>query len=492
MPRQSSDPYNDLSTTRLLHSLFNRSISQPGIRALILLITLVSLYTIYGSFNFYRDPLSIFFSEEHGYDRFYSARRALEADEFMDAAKANPDIIQKHLGRSGKNPAICATFITVGRDMEEEQYVDTAIGSMLANMSSAERELIHLKIFFADVPNPGTQHRSYPSLVMSGVADEVYTYKTSLPQNIKEPVMKNLVEFASNHHNPHALEKKSMHDYSHSINQCLHTTNAPYIAIFEDDIILADGWAARTLTNLRRIEEMMQDPMRRNPERGRVDAGRPNSWLYLRLFNQERSFGWAGGAGFRSNNVHIISLAISAPLFIILLVARRFLPRRLGRHLDGWVLFIVCGVSVPLFLWLFYASGKASLIGSPPGVHEEFFGCCSQALVYNRQHAQPLADDLIGRMFHEEGGRGDMITREFAWNRGLSRISAYPMVAQHIGEVTSADTDSEETKKIWSMEFESYSANKLAREHENMVGDLFGEDAVKQMYNMWSDSGQSA
>ena len=487
--QHNKDPFNDLPTSHLLHSLFNRSVSQPGIRALILLVTLVSLYAIYGSFNFYRDPLSIFFSEEHGYDRFYSARRQAEADEFLDAAKANPDLIRSHLGKAGKSPEICATFITVGRDVEEEQYVDSAIGSFFANMSKAEREAVHLKIFFADVPNPGTQHKSYPSLTLAGVADESYTYKTTLPNKIKEFTIKNLVEFASNHQNPHALEKKSLHDYAYAINRCLQTTDAPYIVMFEDDILLADGWASRTLLNLRRIEDMMKDPKRRKPERGLVDPGRPNSWLYLRLFNQERSFGWAGGAGFTGNNVHIISLAVSIPLFFILLIARRTLPRRLSRHIDGWVVFIVCGISVPLFLWLFYASGKASLIGAPAGVHEEFFGCCSQALVYNRQHAQALSDFYMGKMMHEEGGRGDMLSREFAWNWGLARFSAYPVVAQHLGVVSASGTDSEETKRIWSMDFESLRSHRLADEHTRMVGELFGQEAANSMGTMWSRNG---
>ena len=482
MPKHQGDPFSDAPTSQLFQSLFHRSVSQPGIRALVLLFFLVSAYAIYGSFNFYRDPLSIFFSDEHGYDRFYSAYRQAEADELIDAAKANPDLVRTHIGKAGKEPQICATFITVGRDTEEEQYVDSAVGSFLANMSRPEREDVHLKIFFADVPNPGTQHKSFPSLTLAGVADEAYTYKTTLPNNIKEFTIKNLVEFASNHQNPHALEKKALHDYAYALNRCLQTTQAPYIAMFEDDIILADGWAARTMLNLRQIEDMMKNPMRRNPERGRIDPGRPNSWLYLRLFNQERSFGWAGGAGFTSNNVHIISLAISAPLFIILLIARRWcLPRRLGRHIDGWVLFIVCGISVPLFLWLFYASGKASLVGSPPGVHEEFFGCCSQALVYNRAHAQALSDFLMGKMMHEEGGRGDMLHKEFAWNWGLARMSAYPMVAQHTGMVSASETDDDETKRIWSMDFESFKPWRLWEQHLGMVGDLYGEDAMKRM-----------
>ena len=478
--KRNDDIYGDVPTSYLLRSLFHRSINQPGVRALILLISLVTLYTIYGSFNFYRDPLSVFFSEEHGYDRFYSAQRQAEADEFINAATANPDLVRTVVGKSGRTPSMCATFITVGRTTEKkEQFVDSAVGSFLANMSRAEREDIHLKIFFADVPNPGQQHHSYASLTTAEVADETYTYKTTLPNKIKEFTIKNLVEFASNHQNPRALEKKNLYDYAHALSRCIQTTNAQYIAILEDDVLLADGWAARTLINLKTVEAMMRDPMRRKPERGYIEPGRPNSWLYLRMFNQERSFGWAGGDGFWSNNVHKISFAISIPLCIILLVSRRYvLPRRLAKHIDGWVIFLVCGVSVPLFLWLFYASGKASLLGSPPGVHEEFFGCCGQALVYNRAHAQALADYMTSKMVHDEGGSVEHAAEEFAWNWGLARLSGYPMVAQHL---SLTEKDEKDHERIWSMEFESQKPWRLADDHVSMVGAMYGEDAMKRM-----------
>ncbi|RWA04307.1 hypothetical protein EKO27_g10799 [Xylaria grammica] len=55
---------------------------QPGVRALALLLALVTVYVTYGYFHFYRDPLSIFFSEQHGFDRFYSATREAEAAAF--------------------------------------------------------------------------------------------------------------------------------------------------------------------------------------------------------------------------------------------------------------------------------------------------------------------------------------------------------------------------------------------------------------------------
>ncbi|KAI1375708.1 hypothetical protein F4677DRAFT_422179 [Hypoxylon crocopeplum] len=461
------------------------ALGQPGIRALLLLVTLVSLYAIYGCFYFYRDPLSIFFSEKHGFDRFYSATRQAEADEFIDAAIANPDSIRQHLGKAGADPQICAVFITVGRDIEGRQYIDSAVGSFMANMSRAEREAIHLKLFFADVPDPITQHKSFTKLTAADIADDVFTYSSSLPSSDKDRIIHVLMEFAKDRQNKHALERKTVYDYAYALDRCVKTTEAPYIALLEGDILLADGWAARTFMNLRTIEEMMKDPRRRVPERGRIEPGTPNSWLYLRLFNQERSFGWSGGTGFTSNNIHVISIVVSIPLLLVLLLARRQLPRHLARHLDGWALLVICGVAVPLFIWLFYASGKASLIGSPPGVREEFFGCCNQALVYNRAHAGGLADFMKSASARESPGRSDMLPKDFAWNHGLARVSAYPMLAQHAGRVSAIDTSNDEAKRVWSMAFEDLRPAKLARDHVRDVRELFGEEAVEQMGRPW-------
>ncbi|KAI1100702.1 hypothetical protein F4804DRAFT_35929 [Jackrogersella minutella] len=457
----------------------NDALSQPGIRALLLLVTLVSLYFLYGSLYFYRDPLSIFFSEEHGFDKFYSATRQFEADQFLDSAIASS--AQWQLGKANADPQICAVFITVWRDMVGRQYIDTALGSFLANMSRAERETVHLKLFFADVPNPDTQHKSYTKLATADIVDEVFTYNSTLPSQQKESKIHELTLFAKDRQNKHALERKTVYDYAYALDRCLQTTDAPYIAILEGDILLADGWAARTLRNLQIIEEMMKDPRRHDPKKGEIEPGVPNTWLYLRLFNQERSYGWSGGPGFKSNNVHIISVAVAIPLLLILLLARRQLPRHLGRHLDGWTLLVVCGVAVPLLIWLFYASGKAALIGAPPGVHEEWFGCCNQALVYNREHAKGLANYMMTASRRESPGRSDMLPKQFAWDHGLARISAYPMLAQHAGRVSAIDTSNDEAKRVWSMAFEDFKPNKLARDHVRDVRDLFGDEAAEQM-----------
>ncbi|KAI1342267.1 hypothetical protein F5Y15DRAFT_336203 [Xylariaceae sp. FL0016] len=457
-------------------------LGQPGTRALLLLLTLIGLYVTYGFFNFYRDPLSIFFSEKHGFDQFYSLTRQAEANQYLEYLETDRESSIPFPEKAGSNPSICAVFITVGREIAGRQYVDTAIGSFLANLSRAEREEMHLKLFFADVPNPEVQHKSYEALAAANLADDILTYPATLPDRQKERKMQTLERWASDRQNKHALERKTVHDYAYALDRCVKTTDAPYIAIFEGDILLADGWAARTLKDLQAIDKMMAEPTRQTPQRGQVEPGRPSSWLYLRLFNQERSFGWSGGIGFRSNNVHIISLAVGIPLLFVLLLSRRMLlPRHLARHLDGWVMFLVCGVAVPLFVWLFFASGKASLVGAPSGVREEFFGCCNQALVYNRAHAQDLSDFMMAATAKESPGRSDMLPKDFAFEHGLARISAYPMLAQHAGRVSAIDTSSDEARRVWSMAFENFKPSQLALEHQKNVRELFGDDAASDM-----------
>ncbi|KAI1171464.1 hypothetical protein F4777DRAFT_53110 [Nemania sp. FL0916] len=456
---------------------------QPGIRALALLLSIVSLYATYGYFHFYRDPLSIFFSETHGFDQFYSATRQAEAGAFLDALEANPHTTSSGLGKAGPRPELCAVFLTIGRNMAGRQYVETAVGSFLANMSRAERAAIHLKLFFADVPTPETQHKSYARLAAADIADDIMTYPSSLSDRDRKIQMSLLEKWSKDRTDKAMIERKTVYDYAYALRQCVQTSDAPYIALFEDDILLADGWAARTLRDLHTVEEMMKDPRRQTPAAGRIAPGTPNSWLYLRMFNQERSSGWGGGYGFRSNNAHVISLAVSIPLFAFLLLARRyFVSRSLARQLDGWVLLIICGVAVPLFVWLFFASGKASLLGSSPGVYEEWFGCCSQALVFNREHAQALSDFLMKATTKPgRAGRGDMLPKDFAWEHGLARISAYPMLAQHLGRISATGTTSVEAGRIWSTAFEDLKAHKLAEDHVHNVELLFGKDAASEM-----------
>lgn len=129
--------------------------------------------------------------------------------------------------------------------------------------------------------------------------------------------------------------------------------------MFEDDIILAHGWLIRPLSGLRRM------PFRTSQD---------NSRLFLRLFNQERSTGWANyqvGGNHELWIVRAIALAVSAPLF---LARRRWVLLR--RSVDPVAIVLLVAVVIPALLVLFFQSGKAPMLPPSPGVFKEPFGCC--------------------------------------------------------------------------------------------------------------------
>ena len=67
---------------------------------------------------------------------------------------------------------------------------------------------------------------------------------------------------------------KAVFDHIHALSDC-YETQADWIIIFEDDILLADGLFAKTKQAVQSFSEDAKDDM-----------------LFMRLFNQERSTGW--------------------------------------------------------------------------------------------------------------------------------------------------------------------------------------------------------
>ena len=256
-----------------------------------------------------------------------------------------------------------------------------------------------------------------------------------------------------------------MLDYTLALSHCHSATSAPYIAVFEDDILLAEGWFARTLVALREVSQRMEARDQAQTQTlahlkqdtttssDRTSAPNPSDkWLYLRLFNQERSIGWSGTRPL-SNNEPLLILIISPSVLLVLLFLRRYsralpLPlsysRLLRSLLTPGVLAVLSLLLIPSIIVLFFASGKASLVGHGSGVYDEPFGCCSQALVFNRARVSGLVGylrdnyaarpDLPSAARRKEVGKYDMMTRDYARGYGLTRWSMYPVVVQHVGE----------------------------------------------------------
>lgn len=207
---------------------------------------------------------------------------------------------------------------------------------------------------------------------------------------------------------------KGVYDYLYALENC-YDTQSSWIIIFEDDIILADGWFVKTLQAVADIQQLFATSNRH--------------WLFLRLFNQERSTGWASSTP-GQNHEMIISLLIIAPTFSALSFLRRK-SAYLKRHLDNASLAIICLLAIPTFVILFFQAGKASMLPPTPGVRKEAFGCCSQALVFPRDQIPRVRDYLSQR----RSGQIDLMLDELAVRDSLDRYALYPVQVQHIGMV---------------------------------------------------------
>ena len=205
------------------------------------------------------------------------------------------------------------------------------------------------------------------------------------------------------------FETKGVFDYVYALGEC-YTAGTPYIGIFEDDIMLADGWLVRTLLALEKLP-----------------SSNDGSWLFMRLFNQERSTGWAHGH-IGGNKEHWIILGIGLGITILVLAARTF-SRSTRAHLDVGTLLVVVLLLNPALVVLFFQCGKASLLPPSPGVFAENFGCCSQAMVFPRAQVQAL----MGFLRKQKRGQVDLLLKKRALEMGLTRYSLYPVQAQHIG-----------------------------------------------------------
>ncbi|GAB1195407.1 hypothetical protein APSETT444_004666 [Aspergillus pseudonomiae] len=256
---------------------------------LILCLAFISWTIWYGKTYFYRDPGSIFYDEVHAFEQRYSLHRRSEVDAFIRLQ--NTTLTTEPPIKSGPNPTLCLAFSSVRRQTT----------SALATLTSQERQDLHVAIHIAE-PNPFS-HPNWNTTWLRTIADTFTTYNAS----IAELSHLSHLQLTSNY------AEKGIIDYTQALQLC-HTTGAPYIALFEDDILLANTWFIRTLLGL-----------------SQIPPSKANSWLFMRLFNQERSTGWASRA-IGGNNEHWIILAIAVSISLV-----GYLARRQSRIARSWV-----------------------------------------------------------------------------------------------------------------------------------------------------------
>jgi hypothetical protein len=263
-------------------------------------------------------------------------------------------------------------------------------------MTKSERQDLDLRVLFADT-NPDDHPLRNSTLLQ--LIDQSTTTKSI--------ITKDHLEFLRS--NP---SRKAPYDFSYALEYAYNSTATPYIALFEGDVMFAEGWLARTVHSLRQIAK------------GEVVPSGP--WLDLRLFNNEGSIGWESKSIF-GNNIPLIILIVSSCVFSLLQLLRYWSTAGY-RYVTSGVCAIICMVTVPLFIVLFYQSGKSSLLPPSPGTTQQQWGCCTQGVVIPRSQVLSLISALRDSSEH-----ADIIFIEHAKMKNLNRYVLNPVQLQHLG-----------------------------------------------------------
>ncbi|RAH78318.1 hypothetical protein BO86DRAFT_450381 [Aspergillus japonicus CBS 114.51] len=358
--------------------------------------------------RFWRDPHSAFFNDRYVYEWRYSLYREREGRRLITNHNTLAENSSSYTG-AGSNPLICAAFLTVRR--EEENYLEASVGSLLEGLTPLERRALFLNVIFVDT-DP-SQHPSWGQNWVHRLADHVGSY-----QNISMDQFHHLQDL-----------EKARNFYEKGA--CM-ATNATYLAMFEDDSIVADGWTAKTLEGVSDIARI-QTPKH-------VDNNHP--WVYLRLFFTETALSWTS-ADFAYRNMGWIFIGASLSLLAALMAVRRA-----------------------------YSSSHAYLDYPPmplSGVVEmNAHGCCTQGLVFPRDQV----DALIAHLTEVKAGQTDSIIEEYADAKSLTRYALAPQQLQHVGLKSSRDNLEINTRSTWAFRFEENKPADLRKEHEDLLRDV--------------------
>jgi len=250
--------------------------------------------------------------------------------------------------------------------------------------------------------------------------------------------------------------EKANHDFSLALEDCYHRSTSPYIALFEGDVLLANGWFARVRMGLEDIQKKMK--------------GKP--WLDMRLFNEERSIRWASEHPL-GNKVPIIILVTSTVIFAILSMIRRKVA---ASYLTYKSICAVCFVSVPVFVILFYRAGKASLLPPRPGVSVQDWGCCSQGLVFPREIVPNITTYL---RIHAKETAPDIQFLYYGRQEKLPRFVLNPIQVQHMGFSSIINPNRHTKDLLWSVAFENLRPKRLEADHKAMISRLYSSRTTK-------------
>ncbi|KAL9578427.1 MAG: hypothetical protein Q9212_005723 [Teloschistes hypoglaucus] len=365
-----------------------------------------------------RDPTSYFFSEASGHERRYSLYREKQAYDFLRSkndSSATPEKAQSE-------PFMCIGVATVART-SDQQYVRGTIGSLLQDMTQAERQSIYLMPFIAHANPHHHPIRAEPWLTT--LADRVLEYDVS-PEDLAM-----LQHFEEGHH----YRNKSMYDYGYLLDKC-HQTGASWIAMIEDDVLARDGWFPRVKYALQSVSDQHDS----------------KPWLYMRIFYTEGLLGWNSEEWTRYFGY---SLTCFLALSSILVITRSRFPRLL-RDLSNTKIAVLGLVVLPSFIILYFMAGRVTMQPFGAGVHEmNRFGCCSQGFVFPRSIVPRLVKRTKTAM--DEDYYIDMLLERWPDAEHLQRYVLVPSLLQHVGGKSSKGWGyNENAATTWNLGFEDH------------------------------------
>ncbi|KAI9147435.1 hypothetical protein HJFPF1_12456 [Paramyrothecium foliicola] len=475
---------------------FQSIASIPAVRALALSAVLWLLVFAYCDQALWRDPHGAYFHSEHIYDLGYSRARQQQARDFLKqqsdpSLDSSSNATRTQHRHAADNPVLCAAFVSVRREHPDAaHYFSDAIGSMLHGLSSQERAALNLTVLFANAADPA-QHPDFAAPWMPRLVDHSGGY-----QNVSDDEMAELrrLEAAQD------FQRKGVLDYLYVLDRCHRETNAPFIAVFEDDIVFAADWMARTLLGLQYLAS--------HPPTATGTDKRP--WLYLRLFYTETFMSWDDETDYWYAHLTMTFALASFTTVALLVLLRQIMwvcgrsnsgrdkhgatarswfcsPSNLGLRLDMATIVVLSAIVTPAFTVLVFMAGKYNLptyalhgasraVGNlVPGTQAwqkhagvlpmDQQGCCTQALVFDRARVP----DLMAYLRKRERGQTDLMIEEYCREKSLRRFALGEQAVQHMGVVSSRGGNVVNGQSVWAFYFEESSLDKIETRHQSTL-----------------------
>lgn len=444
-----------------------RILSTRAARALLVCLALWLVGFTYGRLFLWRDPHSAYFRSDTVYDLDYSAARQAEARAFIanvSRAEADHDAADTRPGdarpKTGPSPAVCAAFVTVRRESEAARlYLADAVGSMLAGLDPRERAALNLTLLFSNT-DPAS-HPDWRAPWVRALVDTAAGYT-----GVSDLDMAGLRKAEEDRD----LQLKGVYDYVYVLERCLRETSAPFVAVFEDDVIFAGDWLARTLRGLQYLVRDYRDA--EGKELAAAD------WLYLRLFYTETHLGWKveGDWGYRYLPLTLLLVACAAAAVLAMMRSSACGARV---RLDWPTITVVALFAVPGFTLLVFMAGKHNLPVPGYSLHHQLpfasatagvvpmdkYGCCTQALVFNRAALPGLIQYLRGR----QRGQTDIMIEDYCNEKGVKRFALNEQAVQHVGLVSSRGMRPADAQSVWAFWFEANKPAEVEKRHRATV-----------------------